>query len=149
MGFCSQLRIPGYEIVIIGTHTCAPVLVALTIDSLRLRKGRQRLFPAKHLIAIGLAGALPDLLHPHLALNARYSSWTHTVWFLIALYPIFLTICRAWFKPREFLQTNFMWLATVGHLATDTIAKGKVHAALSGCHSNKGRKDCSRGCVRG
>jgi hypothetical protein len=42
--------------MIIGTHDCAPVLAALTIDVLRLHKVRKQLFPQKHLIAIGLAG---------------------------------------------------------------------------------------------
>jgi CubicO group peptidase (beta-lactamase class C family) len=108
----------------IGTHTCAPVLLALTVDALRLKKGRDRLFPSKHLVAIGIAGALPDLLHPHFALSARYSSWTHTLWFILAIYPVFGFICRTWFRSRWLLLTHWLWLSTVAHLATDTLANG-------------------------
>jgi hypothetical protein len=106
------------------THACAPVVVALAIDALRLHSGRNRLFSTKHLIAIGLAGALPDLLNPHLSLRARYSSWTHTLWFILAVYPVFTAICRKWFRQRWVLLTHFLWLATIAHIATDTISNG-------------------------
>jgi CubicO group peptidase (beta-lactamase class C family) len=110
--------------MIIGTHACAPVLAALTIDVLRLCKGWKQLFPKKHLIAIGLAGALPDLLNPHLALSARYSSWTHTLWFILAIYPLFGIICRTWFRPRWIFLSHCMWLAIVAHVVTDSISGG-------------------------
>jgi hypothetical protein len=108
----------------IGTHACASVVVALAIDVLRLHSGRTRVFSKKHLIAIGCAGALPDLLNPHLALSARYSSWTHTLWFILAIYPAYLIICRKWFFERWVLLTHCLWLATVVHLATDMISNG-------------------------
>ncbi len=108
----------------IGTHTCVPVLAALGVDALRLHRGRNRLFPKSHLMLIALAGALQDLLHPHLALSSRYSSWTHTLWFLLAVYPVFGIICRTWFRPRWILLTHCMWLAACIHLATDTLANG-------------------------
>ena len=41
------------------THACAPVVVALAVDVVRLYSGRNRLFSKKHLIAVGIAGALP------------------------------------------------------------------------------------------
>jgi hypothetical protein len=106
------------------THACAPVVIALAIDALRLHNGRNRLFSNRPLIAIGLAGALPDLLNPHLSLRARYSSWTHTLWFILAVYPVFAVICRNWFRQQRVLLTHFLWLATVAHLATDTISNG-------------------------
>jgi hypothetical protein len=106
------------------THACLPVTVAMAIDVLRLGTGRERLFANKQLIAIGIAGALPDLLYPHLSLRARYSSWTHTVWFLAALYPVYAGICREWFRRRWLLLTNFLWLASIAHIATDTISNG-------------------------
>jgi len=99
-------------------------MIALAIDAIRLGTGRTRLFSGRHLIAIGIAGALPDLLNPHLSLRARYSSWTHTLWFVLAIYPVFLAICRRWFRQRWLLLTDFLWLATVAHIATDTISNG-------------------------
>ena len=106
------------------THACAPVVVAMAVDALRLSTGHNRLFTNKHLIAIGCAGALPDLLNPHLSLRARYSSWTHTIWFLLVMYPVYTIICRKWFRERWILLTQFLWLATVAHIATDTISNG-------------------------
>ena len=108
----------------IATHACAPVAAALAIDAVRLHSGRDRLFSRGRLIAIGCAGALPDLLNPHLALSARYSSWTHTLWFVLAAYPVYAIICRTWFRQRWILLTNCLWLATVAHLATDTVSNG-------------------------
>ena len=106
------------------THACAPVVIALAIDVVRLHSGRDRLFNNKHLIAIGVAGALPDLLNPHVSLRARYSSWTHTLWFVVAIYPVLMAICRKWFRSRWILLTHFLWLATIAHIATDTISNG-------------------------
>ena len=96
----------------------------MAVDVVRLSAGRDRLFANKHLVAIGIAGALPDLLYPHLSLKARYSSWTHTVWFLLAMYMVYTFICRKWFRGRWILLTNFLWLASVAHIAMDTISNG-------------------------
>ena len=106
------------------THACVPVVIALAVDTVRLHTGRRRLFSKKHLIALGLAGALPDLLNPHLSLRARYSSWTHTLWFVLAICPVLVAICRKWFRQRWVLLACFLWLATVAHIATDTISNG-------------------------
>lgn len=106
------------------THAFAPVAVALAVDVARIYGGRQPIFPARRLVAIGCAGALPDLLYPHLSLVARYSSWTHTVWFLLAAYPVFALICRKWFGERSVLMTQILWLAAATHLATDMVSNG-------------------------
>jgi len=55
----------------IVTHALAPVLIARLIC-----RGDKRL-GGRALIAIGVAGALPDLICPHLSLEARMSSWSH------------------------------------------------------------------------
>lgn len=106
------------------THALAPVAVALAVDVTRIHCGRRPLFPARYLVAIGCAGALPDLLHPHLSLAARHASWTHTVWFLLAAYPVFALICRKWFRERWILMTQILWLAAATHLATDMVSNG-------------------------
>jgi hypothetical protein len=112
------------DTVNVVTHACAPVVVALAVDVVRLYSGRNRLFSKKHLIAVGIAGALPDLLNPHLSLRARYSSWTHTLWFVLAIYPALMAICWKWFRQRWLLLANFLWLAIIAHIATDTISNG-------------------------
>ncbi len=106
------------------THACAPALAALLVDSIRVQKGRERLFRGKYLIAIGVAGALPDLLNPHLSLAARLSSWTHTLWFILAIYPVYAIISRIWYRRRWLLLTHWLWLSTIAHLAVDTISNG-------------------------
>lgn len=108
----------------IGTHTFAPLLAASVIDALRLRNGANRLFSKSRLIALGLAGALPDLLSPHLALRARYSSWTHTLWFVLGIFPVLGIICRSWYRQRWVLLAHCLWLASVAHIATDAISGG-------------------------
>lgn len=106
------------------THALAPVAVALAVDVARIYRGRRPIFSARCLVAIGCAGALPDLLYPHLSLAARYSSWTHTVWFLLAAYPVFALICRKWFGERWILMTHLLWMAAATHLATDMVSNG-------------------------
>ncbi len=106
------------------THACAPVVIALAVDAVCLHSGRNRLFSKKHLIAIGLVGVLPDLLDPPLFSRPRYSSWTHTLWFVLAIYPVLMAVCRKWFRQRWILLTHCLWLATVAHIATDTISRG-------------------------
>lgn len=110
--------------MIIGTHTAAPMLAALAVDAVRLRNGRERLFTRGRLFAIGLAGALPDVINPHLSLAARYSSWSHTIWFLTGAYLLYMIVSRRWFGPRFSLMAWWMWGATVAHLAADTISNG-------------------------
>jgi hypothetical protein len=120
--------------VFVGTHACAPALAALAIDAYRLHKNRQRLFPHCRVLAIAITGALPDLLNPHFSLESRLSSWTHTVWFLLAIYPIYGIICRAWFRPRWMFLTHWLWFSTASHLVIDTLSNGTT--ALSGNKHN-------------
>jgi hypothetical protein len=94
------------------------------LDSIRVQKGRERLFPGKYLIAIGVAGALPDLLNPHISLAARLSSWSHTLWFILAIYPVYGIISRIWYRQRWLLLAHWLWLATIAHLAVDTLSNG-------------------------
>lgn len=51
------------------THALLPLM------AVRLATGRR--FSGWQLAAIGLCGAAPDLINPHLTLAARMSSWSH------------------------------------------------------------------------
>jgi len=53
------------------THALAPVVIC------HLAFGRGKWRGKYGLIAIGVAGALPDLLSPHLSLESRMESWSH------------------------------------------------------------------------
>ena len=82
--------------MLIGTHTLLPVCAGLLIENAALAKGRGHFFPPWSLPLIGLFGALPDLCTPHLSLEARYSSWSHTVWVLAAMLPNLRSIISFW-----------------------------------------------------
>ena len=56
------------------THALLPALLAAPL----LPQTTPRVFYVSGGI-VALAGALPDLLTPHLSLAARYASWSHTV----------------------------------------------------------------------
>ena len=55
----------------IFTHALLPVILTGAVARRPDLRGKWSL------IAIGLAGALPDLLSPHLSLAARMTSWSH------------------------------------------------------------------------
>ena len=55
----------------IFTHALAPVIAT------RLLFPKSRWAGRAGLVAIGLAGALPDILSPHITLEQRMSSWSH------------------------------------------------------------------------
>lgn len=55
----------------IFTHALAPVVI------LKMTAGHPRWLGKYGFLAIGLAGAMPDLLNPHLTLEARLASWSH------------------------------------------------------------------------
>ncbi len=68
------------------THALAPVIIAHVVLS------RSKSFGAWSLVAIGAAGALPDLLTPHLTLESRMTSWSHGLPFWAAFTGILFVI---------------------------------------------------------
>lgn len=108
----------------IGTHASIPVLLASAADTISLLRTRRLLFEKKHLAAIALAGILPDLLSPHISLQARLTSFSHTVWFLLLLFPALLVISKYLFRGRSLLMAFSLWLATTVHLLLDLSSGG-------------------------
>lgn len=108
----------------IGTHALLPVAIALGIDNVRIALGRDEGFPAWAIPAIGLAGALPDLCTPHLSLDARYTSWSHTMLFAACLLPVLAGLSTFFPKGTRGLVTASAWLAVILHLASDAVAGG-------------------------
>lgn len=102
------------------THALLPALLAAPLlrrpagPDFRLRAG-----------AIALAGALPDLLHPHLSLAARYASWSHSVF---ALGGFALLLAVGYFGGvRRWLPAGALGLALAAyalHLASDAVSGG-------------------------
>lgn len=99
------------------THALAPVILT------RLLAGP--LWPRwRGLTAIGLAGALPDLINPHLTLEARMTSWSHGLPFWL-LFSVSLLIASFLSKKRLSLALAATCSAAyLFHLFCDAISGG-------------------------
>ncbi len=101
------------------THALLPALLAVPV----LRKTSAAVFYREAGI-VALAGGLPDILHPHLSLAARYASWTHTVFALagFALLLTLLTLTLPERLPRRLALLAFAALAL--HFFGDAVSGG-------------------------
>jgi putative exporter of polyketide antibiotics len=98
------------------THALAPVIVT------RMVAGHAPWLRKYGFIAIGLFGALPDMLNPHLSLAARLSSWSHGLPFWGGLTVSLLLVSifkRAWIDPR---LAAVLSLAYLFHMICDAIS---------------------------
>ena len=77
------------------------------------------------IVAIGVSGALPDLLNPHLSLAARISSWSHGLpfWavFSVSLMVWALSSRGKMLRPRLALACSAAYLL---HILCDAISGG-------------------------
>lgn len=107
------------------THALSPVVLAGLVDVVVLESTWNRWMRRRQYVGIAVAGALPDLLWPHLSLEARYSSPTHTVWFLVVVFVV-AAVWGGRFVDRErpWLLTWLMAGACGWHLFCDTISGG-------------------------
>jgi hypothetical protein len=62
-----------------GFHALLPVTGCLAIEVVSLKWRSMRVIPD---------WTLPDLCSPHISLEDRYDSWSHTVLFLVILLPV-------------------------------------------------------------
>jgi len=106
------------------THALAPVLLAAIADTIGLERTGLRSLRGAHFLAIGLAGAAPDLLSPHLSLEARFSSWSHTLWFLVLAVPVAVLVARRFFRSDAKAMALWMITGVLLHLTCDAIAGG-------------------------
>lgn len=112
--------------MLIGTHTLLPVCLCLAVENTALARGKGHAFPSWTLPVVGLFGALPDLCTPHVSLEERFSSWSHTLWFLLAITPVCAMTAVSFPKgeiPRRRIAAA-CWLAVAIHLASDAVAGG-------------------------
>ena len=101
------------------THALLPALLAAPF----LPRSRAGAF-YRAAGTVTLAGALPDLLNPHLSLAARYSSWSHSI-FALGGFALLLTV-TAVIAPR-FLSWKMAILAAIAfglHLFGDAVSGG-------------------------
>ncbi len=107
-----------------GTHALLPVCGCLAIDHAAMLAGRDRVFPASSLWWVAGFGLLPDLCSPHLSLEARYASFSHTVWFLIGALPLAGIVASFMERGVRVRVATACWLAVVLHLAADAVSGG-------------------------
>ncbi|MGD7652810.1 MAG: metal-dependent hydrolase [Verrucomicrobiales bacterium] len=69
------------------THALLPVLAT------RALAGRTHGFGRWEWVGIGVAGALPDVLNPHLTLEARMTSWSHGLGCWLGLSVVVVAVC--------------------------------------------------------
>ena len=108
----------------LGTHACLPLIAASTTDIFRLSTNKKPLFTGWQLFFIALAGTLPDVLWPHMSRQARLSSWTHTIWFLIIALLIVYIVARKALKKDFLVFVLFFWIAIALHIMADGFSGG-------------------------
>jgi len=107
------------------THALLPVIAAGVSERADLGpESRRGSLTTRDFLFIGLAGAAPDLLDPHLSLADRYSSWTHNLaaW---AGFSLLIVAVLLW-QRQGFSLRLAAWLsgAYLLHLFCDAIAGG-------------------------
>lgn len=110
--------------MMIGTHSLLPVCGCLLADRIAMSAGRARMFSGKSLCVIGVFGMMPDFLSPHLSLESRHASLSHTVWLLMGML-LLLPLMR--FIPEKASRIPVAvacWLAYGLHLAADAASGG-------------------------
>lgn len=101
------------------THGLSPMIGIGFAD---LASGRR--LERTDLLLIALAGAAPDILSPHLSLDARLHSWTHNLWFLLGSAPVWMLVARRFAHARWMAMGALMIFATAFHLFCDAISGG-------------------------
>lgn len=112
--------------MLVGTHTLLPVCACLVADNLAIGMGRDRIFPMRSMWAVGFFGILPDVCTPHLSLEDRYASWSHTVWFMAGLI-VGAAMAGSFFEKGYRIRVSLAcWFAAALHLAADAVSGGIV-----------------------
>lgn len=108
------------------THALLPVIAAGLYERSYAPTNRHRgTFSPKTIALIGIFGAAPDLLNPHLSLAARYTSWSHGLFFW-GLLTMGLVIYAAIRRSKQSLWATVAWLsgAYLLHMGCDAISGG-------------------------
>lgn len=107
------------------THALIPALAAgIFVQAYKGGNRAHAQLSNQHILLISLLGAAPDLLNPHLSLDARYSSWSHSIFAWLGISIILVLLRLRWGKWLN-LQTTIWCCAAYGlHLVCDAIAGG-------------------------
>lgn len=110
--------------MLVGTHALMPVCACLLAGKMSVVAGRGRIFPTPGLWMVGVFGVLPDLCTPHLSLEARFASWSHTVWFMAGLIVVAAMAGSFFEKGCRLRVALACWIAAALHLVADAISGG-------------------------
>lgn len=110
--------------MLVGTHALLPVCGCLIVDHVSVISGGDRVFPAKALWMVAVFGILPDVCSPHIMLEDRHTSYTHSVWFMGVV--VLLAVITGMFfeKGRRLWVAMACWCATALHLLADAVSGG-------------------------
>lgn len=108
------------------THALAPVVIC------HLAFGRGKWVGKYGLIAIGLAGALPDILSPHFSLEARMASWSHGLPAWLGFSVIIFTLAALRRNLVSYPLAAALSAAYLFHLICDAISGGINNLYLAG-----------------
>jgi hypothetical protein len=114
----------------IVSHILYPVVFAQSAYGYGARDRKTDYFNWKHLLLIGLAGGLPDLLFPHFTFEGRLGSLTHSIWFLLAAFIVSASLI--WRLKNFRLLVCFCYFALAFHLLCDLVSGGINLLAPSG-----------------
>ena len=78
----------------LSTHFMLPVIVARQRNLYYAKRKLNEPFLTKHILIIGLAGILPDLLSPHLWISERHTTYSHSLLALIIFSIITVLLIR-------------------------------------------------------
>lgn len=111
--------------MMVGTHSLLPVCGCVLLDRLCQAAGLRPMFSGWQYCAIGVAGFLPDILSPHVSLEARQSSLSHTVWAVAVMLPLMFVGARWMCRKGSWIAVALAcWVAYGLHLAADAISGG-------------------------
>ena len=105
------------------THALLPVFMAGLVERVWRGGEKRGIFEKREFLWIGILGAAPDLLSPHISLQARLTSYSHTLLGMLFV----LSIVMALLKWRSRLSPPLgvaLFGAYLLHLICDLIAGG-------------------------
>lgn len=104
--------------MLVITHALAPVVLAKLTERSAQWRGRWGL------LGIGVFGALPDLLTPHISIDARMHSWSHGLPFWLALSAALLLVASCSRGRLSIRLAAICSAAYLLHLICDAISGG-------------------------
>lgn len=106
-----------------GTHFALPIVVAGSLSLRRAIRTGEPLLSRWHILLVGISGLLPDIMTPHISLQSRYTSWSHTLWFFLGFLVLCLAVAK-WLPSDHRAAAHCCWFAVLLHLLCDMISGG-------------------------